>query len=567
MLFKRFTALILSSILAAAAIPAAAAQSYSCNQAAAAVTPNTVIGDCNFDGKLDILDVTALQLFIAKEEIPSGEEQLRILDADANGVISIQDATELQRYLSEMPASESIGKPYAEIYPSIEPTTEPTTEPTAEPTVKPAVEPTVEPIAEPTYLKLDTITLKLGDTENYRLTIDTDAELSSLSFSSDFPKIAKVTKDGLITAEKQGTATITCSCGELSESCVVTVCPSATSLTLNQAEITLGVGETYDLNSYVNAGAAAYFRYYSSENKKVASVATAGGLVTALTVGTANIKCTLLNGVSAVCRVTVLPMAKSLTLNKTSVTLALGDTIDFNSYVPKGTAAYFRNYYSEDPSIVSITVAGGIAKGEKEGKTRIYCTINGGVRVYATVTVMNSLRSIMVNHLRDQVGNGNGPYVTYFNSHSKLRVSKSFAWCAVFAWCSLDQFASETGKNNPIAAKKHVSEIVVQAKAMGALHNRLDNNYTPKPGDLFTTSALKRPGSGGRLHIGYVESVETDSKGKVTKVHTIEGNYGWEVKGPLATRVSRGEWVPGVKKSYGAMLCEYIDLEQLFKDK
>ena len=71
MLFKRFTALILSSILAAAAIPAAAAQSYSCNQAAAAVTPNTVIGDCNFDGKLDILDVTALQLFIAKEEIDS----------------------------------------------------------------------------------------------------------------------------------------------------------------------------------------------------------------------------------------------------------------------------------------------------------------------------------------------------------------------------------------------------------------------------------------------------------------------------------------------------------------
>ena len=76
MLFKRFTALILSSILAAAAIPAAAAQSYSCNQAAAAVTPNTVIGDCNFDGKLDILDVTALQLFIAKEEIDK--------DSDAN---------------------------------------------------------------------------------------------------------------------------------------------------------------------------------------------------------------------------------------------------------------------------------------------------------------------------------------------------------------------------------------------------------------------------------------------------------------------------------------------------
>lgn len=568
---RRFATLMLSLLLAATAIPAAAAQSEVDEQTRSAVTENTLIGDCDLDGKLDILDVTALQLLLAKEETPSNKEQLRIIDTDSDGTISIQDATELQRYLCEMTSSENIGKPYAEVYMNTEPTVAPTTEPTVvsttEPTVVSTVEPTTEPTTEPIYLTLDTDALKLGDTESFRLRVNTNAEPSSIYFTSDLPETAEVSENGVITARQEGTATITCSCGELSDSCVVTVCPSAASLTLNKSELTLGVGETYDLNSHVNAGAAAYYRAYSSDNEKVASASESGGLVTALKEGTANIKCTLLNGVSAVCRITVLPMAASLTLNKTSVTLALSETFDFNSYVPKGTAAYVRSYYSEDPSIVSITASGGIAKGVSEGTTRIYCTINGGACVYATVTVMDSLRSIMINHLQAQLGNKSSPYITYINTHSKLNVPSYYAWCAVFAWCVLDQFADETGKTNPIAAKMHVSELAVQAKALGALHNRLDNNYTPKPGDLFTTSTLQRPGSDGRLHIGYVESVDTDSKGRVTKVHTIEGNYNWEIKAPLETRVTRGEWIPGVKDSYGygATLCEYIDLEQLFK--
>ena len=116
MFFKRFTALALSLLLAAAAIPAAAALSADDDPTRIFAADDTVIGDCDFDGKLDILDVTALQLFLAKEEAPLSEEQLRITDADGDGVISIQDATELQRYLCEMACAENIGKPYAEVF-------------------------------------------------------------------------------------------------------------------------------------------------------------------------------------------------------------------------------------------------------------------------------------------------------------------------------------------------------------------------------------------------------------------------------------------------------------------
>lgn len=109
-----------------------------------------------------------------------------------------------------------------------------------------------------------------------------------------------------------------------------------------------------------------------------------------------------------------------------------------------------------------------------------------------------------------------------------------------------------------------MSDLANQARTRGALHSVFDNDYTPQPGDLFTTSTLDRPGDSGREHIGYIESVENDANGRVVRVHTIEGNYNWEYLYPDETRVSRGERVPGERDIFGAALVEYIDLEQLF---
>ena len=170
----------------------------------------------------------------------------------------------------------------------------------------------------------------------------------------------------------------------------------------------------------------------------------------------------------------------------------------------------------------------------------------------------------MLKHLQAQVGNSNASYVKYLNSKTSYNVSTSFAWCAEFAWCTLDQFAAKTGRKNPVRPSIHVSEIAMQAKSKGALKSAYSSGYVPKPGDLFTTSTQKYPGSDGRLHIGFIESVETNAKGQVTKIHTIEGNYNWEKQSSSSTRVSRSTWIPGKTYTYSAILCEYIDIEKLF---
>ena len=375
--------------------------------------------------------------------------------------------------------------------------------------------------------------------------------------------MAIVTNNGFIIARAPGKATVTCSSGSLSDTCEVTVCPTATSLSLIPAELTLGVGESVALECMMDDGAVAFQRYFSSSDNAVATVHTSGGTVTALGAGTAEITCSLLNGLKAVCHITVLPLADTVTLNQTEVSMSLGGSFTFASAVPENTAAYCRAYGSEDSSVVEM-LPSGEAKATGVGTTRVYCEIAGGARAYATVTVTEpTLRGIMIQHLTEQVGNNNISYATYLNEHSDLYASMDFPWCAIFAWTTLDQFAEKAGLENPVAARKQVSGIAVQAMALGALRNRLDNDYIPKPGDLFTTSTLERPYDDGREHIGFVEYVEFDDEGKVVKVHTIEGNFNWELQYPDETVVSRSEWIPEEDR-YGAWLCEYIDLEQLF---
>ena len=561
---NRLTALLLSVLLATAAIPAASAaeaeQPETPNPVPqTAITGDTLIGDLNHDGTVNVLDATEMQIFLAGDNTPLSVQHLRVMDVNGDGSVSILDATELQRYAAEFPCSTFVGRRYADIYPETETTIAPTEPPTEITTAA-----QTEPPTEPLYIQLDVNTLTLGDTDYYALTYSTNGALPAApSFSSDNPSVAIVTNNGFIIARAPGKATVTCSSGSFSDTCEVTVCPSATSLSLIPAELTLGMGESVALECMMDDGAVAFQRYFSSSDNAVASVQTSGGTVTAPGAGTAEITCSLLNGLKAVCHITVLPLADTVTLNQTEVSMSLGGSFTFASAVPENTAAYCRAYGSEDSSVVEM-LPSGEAKATGVGTTRVYCEIAGGARAYATVTVTEpTLRGIMIQHLTEQVGNNNISYATYLNEHSDLYASMDFPWCAIFAWTTLDQFAEKAGLENPVAARKQVSGIAVQAMARGALRNRLDNDYIPKPGDLFTTSTLERPYDDGREHIGFVEYVEFDDEGKVVKVHTIEGNFNWELQYPDETVVSRSEWIPEEDR-YGAWLCEYIDLEQLF---
>ena len=67
------------------------------------------VGDVDTDGIVTVLDATAIQRHLA--DMPNESFDAAAADADGDGVITILDATAIQRWLVRLPTNENIGKP------------------------------------------------------------------------------------------------------------------------------------------------------------------------------------------------------------------------------------------------------------------------------------------------------------------------------------------------------------------------------------------------------------------------------------------------------------------------
>ena len=292
--------------------------------------------------------------------------------------------------------TEEVTEPSTE---STETTTEEVTEPSTEEyteqiTEQPTTEP--KPTVPPKSVKFNKNGITLGVGESYTLiTTIENGDISQVAFTTSDRKVVTVDNNGKITAVGTGTATITANTyNGLKTQCKVTVKKLANSIKLDKTSITLGIGEQYDFSSYVPSGTAAYYRSYYSDDPNIASVQKAGGLMTAKKAGTTTVRCKMPNGTQATCNVTVKPLATSLKLNASEIVLYIGQSFDLNSSIPKGTAAYYRLYSSNNSKIATATRAGGIVKGIGVGKTTVTCTLNNGKKAICDVYVVPKAKKI-----------------------------------------------------------------------------------------------------------------------------------------------------------------------------
>ena len=337
-------------------------------------------GAVSTDKKFSIEDATLIQKNVVGMTT-FDEKQIKLYDLNKDGVITVVDSTLVQKIIVGL-----IKEPTEEQPTTAESTTEPTT--------------VSKPTTVPTGIKLNKTDIVLGTTESYALsTTVTNGNLSQVTFSTGNKKIATVDSNGKITAVGVGTSKITAKTyNGKTASCTVTVKKLADSITLNKTSITLGVGEKYDLNSSIPNNTAAYYRLYYSNNTAIASVQKSGGLVTAKTAGTTTIRCKLSNGKTASCTVTVKKLADSITLNKTSITLGVGEKYDLNSSIPNNTAAYYRLYYSNNTAIASVQKSGGLVTAKTAGTTTIRCKLSNGKEAICKVTVKSAPSRVTVSN-------------------------------------------------------------------------------------------------------------------------------------------------------------------------
>ena len=396
MKLKRFAAAALAAVMCAFSLPVSAADFAEKTSDIKAYTYN-------------ITDATTIQRIAAGLKAPTEKEQ-NIYDLDFSGEIDIVDATIVQMHCARYydVRSDDYLNQFAPTEPTTAEPTEPTTaeptepttaEPTtAEPTTAVPTEPTTaEPTTEAVYLRINEENVEMGLNESFTFTVETNAP--SVTFMSTDESVLTVDDNGTVTPKTTGEASVACDTGKgVTAWCDFKICSEAKEIKLNQSSLDLGSEEYYTFRSFVDADAAAFKRVYSSDNENVMKIDSVTGYATAIGAGKATISCTLANGLSDSCEVTVYRMAQGLTLNESSVTLALGDSFDFDSHVAGGGFAYIRVYHSLDESVVSIAPGGGIATAVGEGETQIYCELINGVRAYADVKVLPASERIKLSN-------------------------------------------------------------------------------------------------------------------------------------------------------------------------
>ncbi len=149
----------------------------------------------------------------------------------------------------------------------------------------------------------------LKATETVQLTATVAPETTTdktVTWTSSDTSVATVDNNGLVTAVKVGTATITAICGTAKGTCAVTVVATpAASVTLNKTEATLKATETVQLTATVAPETTTDKTVtWTSSDEYIAKI-DANGLVTAVAVGKATITATTANRLKAECAITV----------------------------------------------------------------------------------------------------------------------------------------------------------------------------------------------------------------------------------------------------------------------
>ena len=261
-------------------------------------------------------------------------------------------------------------------------------------TCKVTVTEKTHPVESVTLNKTE-VSLTVGDEMTLTATITPDnASNKNVEWSTSDSNVATVT-DGKVTAVKVGTATITVktSNGGKTATCTVTVTEKTNpveSVTLNKTEISLTVGDEATLTATVTPDNASNKNVeWSTSDSNVATVTD--GKITAVKAGTATITVkTSDGGKTATCTVTVTEKThpvESVTLNKTEVSLTVGDEMTLTATITPDNASNKNVEWSTSDSNVATVTDGKVMAVKAGTATIIVKTSDGGKTATCTVTV------------------------------------------------------------------------------------------------------------------------------------------------------------------------------------
>lgn len=248
-----------------------------------------------------------------------------------------------------------------------------------------------------TSVSLDksTLVLTVGQTDTLTATVlPANAANQNVIWMTSNPNVVDVF-NGTLIARGEGTAYITAiNPSESSNyaSCIVIVKKPDSDMSINKTTSTLAVGSIDTLTVTISPNQAVTWK---SSNPEIVEVFN--GTLMARKVGTAVVTATAADGSKSVtCTVTVNNAQASITLNKSTATLAIGKAQTLIATVsPALPSNAYLLWQSSNPSIVS--VSGGVITGVSSGSAVITAIASDGsssatCNVNVTATGVNTIR-------------------------------------------------------------------------------------------------------------------------------------------------------------------------------
>lgn len=378
--------------------------------------------------------------------------------------------------------------------------------------------------------------IKIGTTANTGYTvIPPCADNTSVTWSSSNTSVATVDGYGKVTARAVGTAVITVrtSDGGKVATCTYTVKPLVSEITLNKTTSNLGIGKSETLTATIlPTDAFDKSLTWSSSDTAIAAV-DQNGKVTGKTVGTVTITAAAKDGSgkSASCTYTILPLVNSVTLNKDSTELNIGETEPlFATVLPDEAYDKTLTWSSTDSSVASVDQK-GVITAKSSGTTTIKAVANDGSGTYdtCTVTVKSLVTGIKLNKSSSDLIVGQSEMLTA--SVEPIDASDSSV-----TWSSSDETIAVVDENGNVTAlragnvtitasakdgsgKSASCEYMIEWRTGGIALNKL--NALLKVGTSDTLTVIFGPDIVGR-EVEWFSSdpdvVNVDSNGKVNAI-------------------------------------------------
>ena len=241
----------------------------------------------------------------------------------------------------------------------------------------------------------DEYTMHAGEKKTLVATVWPESNgTGSITWTSDNTSVATVDANGKVTAVSVGSAQITASHSGMSASCAITVDPiEVTRITLDRSTLRLGLNKTRTLVATIApSNATDKTVTWTTSDSSIATV-TSAGVVRGIAYGTATITATSSNGLTATCKVNVVPTpVESVSLNKASTTLSIingtGGTEQLTATITPNDAVNKNVTWSSSNTDVATVSNTGLVTAVSKGTAIITVTTeDGGYKATCTVTV------------------------------------------------------------------------------------------------------------------------------------------------------------------------------------